>query len=124
VKKILIVGGPKTGKSTLADTLGLPVRRADQLVGEKAWGEDSAEVARWMNEPGDMVIEGASVVRGLRKWMTQNPGKRMEEVEVRRCVTPHGYRSDGQSRMGKGCDTIWDQIRPDLVRRGARVTDS
>lgn len=123
MKKILIVGGPKTGKSTLADTLGLPVRRADQLVGEKSWGEDSAEVARWMNEPGDMVIEGTSVVRGIRKWMAHHPDTRMEGMEVRRCATPHGYCSDGQSRMGKGVDTIWNQIRPDLVKRGATVRD-
>lgn len=121
--KKLIIGGPKTGKSTYADKQGMPVRRADQLVGEKSWGEDSAEVARWMDEPGDLVIEGAAVVRGLRKWMVTHPTGRLDGVEVVKLSRPYGSLNDGQARMGKGVDTIWSQIRADLVRRGASVKD-
>ncbi len=120
-RKVLILGGPKTGKSTRAQGMGTPVLNTDHLR-DRGWGEDSAEVAQWMNKPGSWVIEGTAVVRGLRKWMTQNPDARLDGVEIVALNRPYGMRSEGQERMAKGCDTIWGQIRADAVRRGARVT--
>ncbi len=120
-RKVLIIGGPKTGKSTKAQSYGLPVLNTDHLAKTKAWGEDSAEVAKWLDHQGSCVIEGTSVVRGLRKWMAQNPGKGLDGVEVVNLTRAHQLQSDGQSRMAKGVDTIWSEIRPEVVRRGGKV---
>lgn len=120
-RKVLIIGGPKTGKTTRAHQLGVPVLSTDHLAKSKAWGEDSAEVAKWLDKDGPWVIEGAAAVRGLRKWMAQNPGKRLDGVEVVNLTRAHQMQSDGQARMDKGVQTIWSQIRADVVRRGGKA---
>ena len=123
--KTVIVGGPRTGKTTLGDRIGaecsVAVRHTDELVGKLAWGDDSLEVARWFDEPGEWVIEGVTAVRALRKWMSNNPGKLLVGVLVIYLRSPMVAQTSGQVSTSKGVQTIWSGIENELGIRGADV---
>jgi hypothetical protein len=128
--RIVVVGGPNTGKSTLAHALGqgLPepthqVRSTDELVGVLEWSEVSAEVARWLDEPGPWVIEGVATARALRKWLAAHPGERLD-LTVVLLSKAFGETSKGQAAMGKGVATVWNEIVIEVLARGARVINA
>lgn len=115
--RIVIVGGPKTGKSTLAPKLGPLVKHTDEKL---EWSDASEKVSTWFDQPGPWVIEGVNAARALRKWLANNPkGKPCDELYFLRKV--HVGRSDGQITMSKGVDTVMANIESDLVSRGVRV---
>ena len=119
--RILIAGGPRTGKTTLAKTLaqelGIPALHADDAI-PLGWSESSAEVARWIALPGPWIIEGVSVPRALRKWLDAHPHARTDEIHCRWLSTPYGALTDGQRAMSKGVQTVWREILPEVYRRG------
>lgn len=125
-QRVIIVGGPGTGKSTLAHHprhFAAEVKCTDELVGVLEWSEASAEVARWIDEPGPWIIEGVATARALRKWLAAHPGKRLEVVVVL-LSKPYGERTKGQEAMAKGVATVWNEIAPDVLQRGARVINA
>jgi hypothetical protein len=100
--RILVAGAPRTGKTTLADALaaerGIPVRRTDDLVGRLAWSEASAEVARWLTEPGPWIIEGVASARALRKL---DPSAPLPDL-IAHLTIPRVARTPRQEGMAKG----------------------
>ncbi len=141
LRRTVIAGGPRTGKSTLARQLasemglqpnsesndglgaygyGLAVRSTDELLGRKDWSESSAEVALWMDRPGPWILEGVVMPRALRKWLAAHPtGSPCDEVwYVREAKVP---QTRGQAAMHKGCDTVMAEIESALERRGVRL---
>lgn len=111
--RILIIGGPKTGKTTLANKLGGNVRSTDDVM-NLGWSEASAEVATWFDEPGPWIIEGVAVPRALRKWMKNNPG---QPAPVDKIIWLSGAFQDlttGQQSMTKGIDTVMNEIIGEL----------
>ena len=74
-ERVVIAGGPNTGKTTLADKIGRPnTQHTDDLIGTYDWSGVSAHVAEsWMAQPGPWVIEGVATVRALRKRMELSP---------------------------------------------------
>lgn len=98
-ERILIAGGPGTGKSTLAEAersrLRLPrvlcTDTATQAANARGvrehvlyapatldglWSELSQWVAStWFDLSGPWIIEGVAVYRALAKWHDQNPGQ-------------------------------------------------
>ncbi len=91
-ERIIAVGGPRTGKSTLAREYrwkGIPVYCGDpismvkeyepgvtylpefeHLPEKERWSAGSEHVARaWFSLPGPWVMEGQIMARALRKWM-------------------------------------------------------
>lgn len=121
--RVAVVGGPRTGKTTLAQTRlsdGFRVRHADDLKDTHEWSAASEEVARWLGEPGPWVVEGVAVVRGLRKWLAANPEGRPADV-VAYLERPLVELSRGQAAMAKGTATIWAGVWPELLRRGVEV---
>lgn len=110
----VIVGGPKTGKTTLAPQ----AHHTDDLMG-LGWKAAKVVVAHWIGQGRD--VEGVQAARGLRQWLRDNPeGKPCEEVVW--LNTPKQPRSPAQAIMGKGVDTVMREIEPELERRGVKIT--
>lgn len=128
--RIVIVGGPRTGKTSISKTLGIGrIRPTDALIETHQWSEVSEEVARWFDEPGRWVIEGTATVRALRKWLaraveaekaTDYPQAKPCDLVIRTGL-PCVELSDGQARMAKAVETIWLEVREELERRGVLV---
>jgi len=119
--RVVIAGGPRVGKTTLADKLGGRVMHTDDLIGEADWSECSRIVAdEWMTEPGPWVIEGTATVRALRKFMALHPGAKPCD-RVIWLSKPWIALTPGQARMGKGCAKIWLEIRDRLAALGVEI---
>lgn len=134
--RILIVGGPKTGKTTYSEQLarelaagvdpsGLPstavkLMHTDSLIGVKDWSEASAEVALWLDERGPWIIEGVAVPRALRKWLAAHPEGRPAD-RVIFMTRPFVSLTKGQETMAKGVATVWAEVVDQLASRGVSI---
>ena len=110
--RIVLAGGPRTGKTTLAETIqalwGGTVYHTDDLIDSYDWQAAPVECARWMLEtPGPWIVEGVAAVRALRKWLDANPKGQPCEL-VSWMSDPVVRRSPGQETMAKGCATVWN----------------
>lgn len=125
--RLVIVGGPRTGKTTWADSqgaaLGVPVRHTDDLIGVLDWSAASAEVATWLDADGDWIVEGVTTVRALRKWLAANPDKRLD-AKIVLFTAPRVEQTPAQAAMSKGVDTVWREIETELAARGIAVEDA
>ena len=127
-ERIAIVGGPRHGKSTLAEQLrrehDIPVYCCDpksKVVNPKPdtiylpEGMKFEEGAKWAAEnwfpmPGPWVIEGHSVARSLRYLAqeTKDPREFVDQVIV--LPYPHEEQTDGQRNLSKGVATVWEEV--------------
>ena len=130
MRKIILVGGPRTGKSTEARALreaGVPTFCTDcksqvkepedgvtYMNDDMDWSAVSQHVAdNWFTMDGEWCIEGVATVRALRKYIARY-GRGPKGVTIKRFdrqfeseVNP---LKDGQRRLAKGVDSIWNQI--------------
>lgn len=134
--RIVILGGPRTGKTTLAEELhrqqmaawGRPIvdiegpllRHSDDEI-DRRWSEASARVARYLDDPGPWIIEGVALARALRKWREAHPGEPPPVDRVIRLTAPYVELTKGQATMAKGEETVWREIEPWLVEHGVEV---
>ncbi len=122
--RILIAGGPRTGKTTLSRLLalvmGVDPRHTDNLI-ELGWSESSAKAAEWMLEPGPWVIEGVAVPRAIRKALAADGGCPADLVIWPGVIFEPTNK--GQDAMAKGCRTVFDEVRGELKARGCLVVD-
>jgi hypothetical protein len=121
---VVIVGGPKSGKSTIASVAAerfkIRARYGDNLIGQMGWSAMSDTVAEWFDAPGKWIVEGVVTVRAIRKWLSFHP----DETPPFTIIVLSGSiqkRSPGQSAMAAGVTTIWNEIQPELEARGATV---
>lgn len=129
--RIVILGGPKTGKTTLAGEMiqkyAVFVHHTDSLIeqckhlGKDAWSEASRVASTWLDEPGPWIIEGVAVSRALRKWREAHPGEPPPVDRVIRLTSPHVALSKGQAAMAKGEETVWSEIEPWLRQHGVSI---
>lgn len=139
--RIVICGGPRTGKTTLANHLGLGgtfengrtgpgrtagpgadrIRHTDDLIGLLGWSYASAGVATWFGAPGPWIIEGVACVRALRKWRDAHPGEPPPVDRVIRLTESHAALSRWQAAMTKGEQTVWAEIEEWLLESGVEV---
>lgn len=144
--KIILVGAPRSGKSTEAKRLrasGIPTYCTDpkSLVKDVeddvtylpeglAWSDASQYVLdEWFTMRGPWCIEGVATVRALRKALDQEATDVLKGVQV---VRFRGQYQDevtklGQLSMKKAIDTIWKEIAPKLTRLmgdGVRIRNS
>lgn len=117
--KVVIAGGPQTGKTALARKLGSNTRCTDSVRSE-VWGEGSRRVATWMDTEDLDVIEGCISAHALRKWMRTNDGKPCDKVIY--LNRPHTPLTKRQDAMGKGIATVFREIEPELRKRGVAVS--
>lgn len=132
VKRLVIAGVPKAGKTTIAQILGelskaSTVRHTDSLIETHGWSEGSAEVARWFDGDGSWIVEGVATVRALRKWMfgdekygvASHSGKPCDAVLwLPNSIEPIEGRVAG---LAKGCHTVWRDIEQELIDRGVQI---
>lgn len=126
--RICITGGPRTGKTTLAEKLqrnGLvndqtvaTLRHTDDLIGLHDWSSASQAASEWLDAPGPWIIEGVAVSRALRKWRDQHPGEPPPVDQVIFLHTPHGELTRGQVTMAKGVESVHAEIEPWLREHG------
>lgn len=122
--RIVIAGGPKTGKTTLAKSFVFPgvtftTRHTDNLI-HLGWSEASAAAALWFDEPGPWIVEGVATPRALRKWIAAHPHGKPCDV-VHWLEDPHEELTPGQAAMTKGCATVWEEIVDELRARGVEI---
>ena len=124
MRRILVAGCPRVGKTTLADhlaaALGVAARHTDDLIASHDWSGASEEAARWISEPGPWIVEGVAAVRALRKWLVANPAGLPCDA-LFWSETPRVALTKGQFAMGKGCVTVWEEIRDRVYARGVAV---
>ncbi|MEK9645516.1 MAG: hypothetical protein VW547_08215 [Alphaproteobacteria bacterium] len=117
--RIAITGGPQTGKTTLAATLGAPVIHGDDFI-ELGWSQSSQALAHAMRTPGPWVAEGVQVPRALRKMLEARPDvKPIDRLIV--LGTPRKDQSEGQRRMSLGLDTVLSELLPRLRSLGVEI---
>ena len=136
--RILIAGGPKTGKTTLSYNIlrnysksAVRTLHTDDLMLMKDWSAESQKASEWMDEPGPWIIEGVVVPRAVRKWLARNPIREAlagtPAGSLRPCEraiwlsTAHQSLSAGQVVMAKGCLKVWNEIEQELKRRGVEI---
>jgi hypothetical protein len=108
--RVVITGWPTTGKTALANQLG-GGRSTDETI-PLSWSEASYVVSTWFDAPGPWIIEGMVIPRALRKWKERNPGLPPPVDRMIYLQRPHQRLTPGQMAMGKGLDTVLDEIRP------------
>ena len=92
MKRIIIIGGPRTGKTQLAkklsQELGIPTilctdpqslggdapSHAELTNRDERWSAVSEDVSHWFDRTGPWIIEGVAAIRALRKYRKTNPG--------------------------------------------------
>lgn len=122
--RLVIVGGPRTGKSWHAEHVGrqygVQVRHTDDLIATHAWSEASEEVATWFDAPGAWIVEGCATARALRKWIAAHPkGTPCDAVAL--MWNPRAERKPGHWGMAKGVQTVWLEIEFELRHRGVLI---
>lgn len=122
-QRIAILGGPLSGKRTLAAALaakhGVRVQHTEQLRGLD-WSESSEVASRWFELPGPWILVGEVLPRALRKFLNREPERVPADLLIwlNQAAT---VRSAGQLAMAKGCRTVWEQILPTVLARGTEV---
>lgn len=132
MSRIIICGGPRTGKTTLAEAMhareltshppGPSIRHTDDLIATHDWSAASQHTAdEWLNEPGPWIIEGVAMARALRKWREAHPYGEAPVDRVIRLVTPLVAVTKGQETMAKGEERVWSEIEGWLGRVVVRL---
>lgn len=119
--RIAIIGGPKTGKTTLAKKIG-GARSTDELI-HLGWSGASQEASKWFDEPGPWMIEGVALPRALRKWRERNPFQKPPVDKIIYLRKPHQPLLPGQMSMSKGVDTVMKELMPWLRTHGVEITN-
>jgi hypothetical protein len=125
--RTVICGGPKTGKTTLSQSLKPQVFHADDYI-SLGWSEASQAVCdlfdQYSNPDSSWVIEGVTCARALRKWLSSHPdpaAKPCDRVILLMDVKDMSNYTPRHSSMAAGVHTVFQEIEPELLARGVEV---
>jgi hypothetical protein len=123
-RRIVIIGGPHVGKTTLSHKLQSEcgfenVHHSDDIK-HLDWSASSEFASHWFDSEDEYVAEGVQMARALRKWLQNNPGKSLD-VDIVWLTKPQTSLLPGQINMAKGVMTVFNEIRGELEKRGARI---
>ena len=118
--KIIVCGGPLTGKTTIAKKIAeqhnYTLLQTDDLM-DMEWSAASEAASHWFDRDENLVIEGVAAVRALRKWLNRNERKKMDAI-VLLLTKPMDKQSNGQASMSTAIGTIWSEVEDELrIRR-------
>jgi hypothetical protein len=125
--RILITGGPRTGKTSLSESLADSsghnnIKHTDDtLTMGLDWSSSSAHVSGWLDEPGPWIVEGVSASRALRKWRDKHPGERPPVDKVIYLHKPYVATTKAQDTMAKGVETVHSELEGWLLDHGIRT---
>ena len=120
--KICITGGPRTGKTTLADQLAEAMKlRAWHTDDHKdqPWEDQALSAADYIEEGKARIIEGVSVARGLRALLRREERRWCDVLYVMQ-----GFKvpaTPAQVSLAKGCITVLQPVARTLLRCGTEV---
>lgn len=118
---VVIAGGPRCGKSTLAQAFDDPFH-TDDLVGKMSWSDQSQVVADWIDPgaPYPWCVEGVTAIRALRKWLRRHPEGAPCDILIW-CDRVRPQPTKRQAALWVGCRTVYHEIRDDLRARGVHI---
>lgn len=135
--RIVVIGGPRTGKTTyatkLAKQLGVHLgstgKRTEQEEGlvstdnymkRANWKTLPDVVIKDLKDRDSWVLEGTQAARVLRRWLKESPAEvKVDKVLVfNRAWVP---RNPGQEAMAKGVRTVLRDLQPLLTKAGIEV---
>lgn len=130
-RRIVVCGGPRTGKTTISERLqkelGIATLHSSAELEslfpsgvKENWSASSEYASKWFDEESDSVLEGVRLAHALRKWLKANPGKPLD-ADIFLLRQPMVAQRDGQKSMMKAVETVFHEIEGELIRRGARV---
>lgn len=115
IHRILIAGGPGTGKSTLAACLSqqlhYPIHSTDDTISTlEEWHLRVIEVAEnWMQQPAPWIIEGVLIPVALRYLRDSGAAAPADLLIYQR--QPYKQLTLDQQRMAKGVQSVYAEIR-------------
>jgi len=115
--KTVIMGIPKSGKTDASGNFENVIHTDNFMF--LNWTEQSEFLQNLFSLESDFTLEGVAAVRALRKWMSRNKGKPCEQVYW----LDYSFEelSKGQETMAKAVTTIFNEIEPELKRRGVAI---
>jgi len=134
--RIVVIGGPRTGKTTyatkLARQLGAHLASTgkrtedesglvstDNYMRRANWGTLPDVVLKDLKNRENWVLEGTQAARVLRRALKEDPTFKVDKVLV--FNRPWVARNTGQEAMAKGVKTILKDMAPLLEKAGIEV---
>jgi len=118
-ERIVILGGPRCGKSSLAARLkDKPVFHTDDLILSDL-ASSGAAVSQWFSNKGPWIVEGVTVTHALWSWLAVSRAKPCDCVLA--LWRPLVRLTSDQRRFLGVLKEEWSGLTPELMRRGVVV---
>lgn len=118
--KYIIIGGPRTGKTTLgrklAEAAGVPLKSTDELK-HLDWDDVTPIVVQWLLDPNPCVVEGVRAIHALRVIQDHD----LAQFKIVLLLHPQVELTGKQMAMADGILTIYRRIRDRLRVQGADI---
>lgn len=128
MSRILITGGPRTGKTTLAAQLSKQkeistILATDGLIGFKDFHLQTLLVASWLDQPAPWIIEGCQAAHALQHWLSHHPDPASTPCDVLYWLQqPFTSLNPKQQKFKDQIDRLLSPSATILQLRGVTVT--